>query len=229
MLIRCSQLGAIMTEPRNKSEELSETCKSALLDMWIEEKYGRKKDLTNKYVQKGLMVEEDSITLYSRATKLLFKKNVDRLKNDYIIGTPDCFVGENINNTSLIIDFKSSWDLFTFQKAKHDKINKSYYWQLMGYMALTGAKQAKLVYCLVDTPDQIINDEKRRLMWKMNVIDENELTDEAFAEIEKNMLFSDIPINERYFEIEIKRNDEDIEKIYNKVIICNKYIETVLK
>lgn len=229
MKIRCSQLGSIMIEPRTKSEKLSETCKSALLEMWTSHTFGRTKEINSKYIEKGLAVEEDSITLYSMVKKILFKKNEERLSNDYIIGTPDCFIGEDIMNASCIIDFKSSWDLFSFQKAKHGKLNKDYYFQLQGYMALTGAKESKLVYCLVNTPEKLINDEKRKLMWKMDAIDENEETDEAFAELERNMIFDDIPMDQRIHEIIIPRNDDDIAMIYSKVIDCWEYINTNLK
>lgn len=219
LIIRCSSLGSIMTEGRTKGE-LSETCKTALLDIYVEQVLGRKKDIFSKYLSKGLMVEEDSITLYSRVTKTFYKKNEENIKNEFISGTPDLYDGKTIQESSLIIDIKSSWDLFTFTKAKHSKLNKAYYWQLQGYMALTGAKNAKLAYCLVDTPEMLIQDEKRRLMWKIGAIDENEMTDEAFAEIEKNMIFEDIPMKERVFEIDIERNDEDIEKIYDRVKQC---------
>lgn len=63
--IRCSSIGYIMTEPRS-GNGLSETTKTHLVDLYVANKYGRNTDTFNKYVQKGLAVEEDSITLYSR-------------------------------------------------------------------------------------------------------------------------------------------------------------------
>jgi len=64
-----------MVEPRSKNELLSETTKKYLREVMIYEKYGRKKDISNKYIEKGLAVEEDAITLYSRFTKVFYKKN----------------------------------------------------------------------------------------------------------------------------------------------------------
>lgn len=206
-----------MTEPRSKSETLSETTKTYLLEVYAYLKYGRRKEIVNEYVKKGLMVEEQAITLYSRVTGDLFIKNKKSFPNDYIIGTPDLL-------TDPIIDIKSSWDLFTFLEAKVSPLNKAYYWQLQSYMWLTGVKNAKLVYCLVDTPDQIINDQKRRFMWNANQIDESELTVEAFEEIERNCKFEDIPMSDRIHTIDIAYNPEDIERLKTRIDECRNYM-----
>ena len=152
-----------MTQPRAKGEELSETCKTYLTEVYVNERFKRRKEISNRYIEKGLAVEEDSITLYSRVKKVPFFKNEQRFSNDYIIGTPD-HVGE------FVLDIKSSWDIFTFTNTTREDLNKNYYWQLQGYMALTGKREARLAYCLVDTPDQLIEDEKRKLAWKMGLI-----------------------------------------------------------
>ena len=208
ILFRCSSLGYIMTEPRSKSEIISETTKSHLLEKFIEIKYGRKKDIMNKYIAKGLAVEEDAITLYSRFRGKFFKKNSERLENEFITGEPDLFEGETIRTATHIIDTKCSWDIFTFIKTFHEKLNKNYYWQAMGYMALTGATSATIAYCLIDTPEVMIMDEQRRLMWKMNVSESDNNFISACDKIEKNMKYNDIPIHERINEIKINRERE---------------------
>ena len=62
-----------MTEPKLKADKeagnLSETSKSYLVEVYIKEMYDREADINSKYIAKGLMVEEDSITLYSRVKK----------------------------------------------------------------------------------------------------------------------------------------------------------------
>lgn len=221
-LFRASSIGNLMTEPKSKADKdagnLSETAITHLIDIYVSEKYGRKTDVTNKYVEKGLQVEEDAITLYSRVKKQFFKKNEEHLSNGYVKGTPDLFIGETIQTANTIIDIKSSWDIFTFFRVKVKKINPLYYWQLQTYMALTGAKNAILAYCLVNTPDVFINDEKRRLFYKMNVAtEENELFQEACEDLEKGMIYDDIPMHERVIQFEIERNEADIQRLYDKV------------
>jgi hypothetical protein len=214
-----------MVESRSKTEPLSETAKTHLIDVYVANRYGRQEDIQNRYVEKGLAVEEDSITLYSRVKKEFFKKNEDHLKNEWIKGTPDLYTGETIQNAETIIDIKSSWDIYTFMRTLTKDVNKLYYWQLQGYMDLTGAKSATLAYCLVDTPLQIIADEKRRLMWKMGVAtEETPLFVEACEALDAAMTFGDIPIHERLIEFEIKRNDIDIMKMHTRVEECRKWL-----
>lgn len=227
-LFRCSSLGYIMTEPRSKNEGLSETCKNHLTDVFVSTKYNRQTDVTNKYIQKGLMVEEDSITLYSRLNKAMYRKNELMLSNEFIKGTPDLYLGSSVNVATTIIDIKSSWDLFTFYRVYNKEINKMYYWQMQGYMALTGATTAHLAYCLVDTPDVLINDEKRKLLWQMGVASEdNKDFIEACNELDKLRKYEDIPLDERLIQFTINRNDDDINKIYERVKDCRVFLNNL--
>lgn len=231
-LAKLEQLAKDISYLNTVKEEtlLSETTKTYLTEVFIYEKYGRKKDIVSKYLQKGLLVEEDSITLYSRIQKTFFKKNEEVIKNEFIKGTPDLYEGESLQTAEMIIDIKSSWDIFSFYKAKTEKeVDKKYYWQLQSYMALTGAKKAQLVYCLVDTPEVKIADEKRKFMWNAGILDENEITENTFQMIDLNCRYSDIPMEEKIHIIEIERNDSDIERLYQRIKDCRKFIETNFK
>lgn len=225
-LFRCSSLGYIMTDPRSKTETLSETTKTHLIDVYVANKYNRQEDIQNKYIEKGLAVEEDSITLYSRIKGEIFFKNEEHLSNKWIKGTPDLFTGKSILEADTITDIKSSWDIYTFMRTLTKEVNKMYYWQLQGYMDLSGAKSATLAYCLVDTPLQMIEDEKNRLRWKMGIIDPtgNDLYEQACEELERAMTFGDIPLNERLIEFHIERSDADIMKMHQRVEECRKWL-----
>lgn len=225
-----SSLGLIMTNSRTK-DPLGETAKAHLLECWIGEVYGRHKDITNKYIEKGLAAEEDSIDLYSLVKKKMFIKNDEYLSNDYFVGTPDLYEGESIQNADLIIDLKTSWDIFTFFSSMTKAIDKKYFWQLQAYMDLTGAKKARLVYCLVNTPMKLVEDEKKKLMWKMGVIDEQE--DPAYQDacllIDKNSNYDDIPKEKRYIEFLIDRDDAKIEEAHERVGICREFLNELNK
>ena len=59
--IRCSAIGQIMTNSRSKSEALSKTTKSYLQE-WVKEQiYKRKKTISSKYLEKGLIMEDNSL------------------------------------------------------------------------------------------------------------------------------------------------------------------------
>jgi hypothetical protein len=228
---RCSSLGKLMTNPPGKKDVdnwagLSETTKTYLMECYVREKYGRDKNIINKYIEKGLAVEEDSITLYSRVTKTFFAKNEARIENEFISGTPDLFIGESILNAKTIIDIKSSWDVYTFFATMTKPVNKDYFYQLQGYCALSGAEDARLVYCLVDTPLSLIEDEKRRVSWKMGLIDphSNEAYIQACEYLDKSMTFADIDIKERYIENLIPRDEDAILSVYKRVGMCREFL-----
>lgn len=227
-----------MTEPKSaadkKAGNLSEGAKTHLIDVYVSNKYGRNTDIQNKYVSKGLMVEEDSITLYSRVKKTFLVKNERHFANKWIKGTPDLFdadpsklnfieqngvlVWDGRPHDLTVIDIKSSWDIFTFFRVHTKDINSLYWYQLQGYMALTGATSARLAYCLIDTPAQLIMDEKRKLMYKMGcATEENAEFLEACQELDKLMCYGDIPNEERIIEFQIERDEDAIQMIYEKV------------
>lgn len=224
-----SSLGLIMTDSRTK-DDMGETCKAHLLECFIEKKYGRTKDVTNKFIEKGLLAEEDSIDLYTLVKDKLFIKNTDQLQNDFFVGTPDLFEGETIQTASVIIDLKTSWNIFTFFQCMHKAIDKKYFWQLQAYMDMTGAKEGRLVYCLVNTPFKLVEDEKKKLTWTMGVIDTE--ADEAYIEackrIDLNSNYDDIPIEEKYVEFIIPRDDEAIEKAHERVKFCRTFLNKLV-
>lgn len=222
LLFRSSANGHLMTDPKSKADKdagnLSEGAKTHLVDIYVREKYGRQTDVSNKFIEKGLMVEEDSITLYCRANNAFYKKNEEHLENEFIKGTPDMYAGKSIKQATHVIDVKSSWDLFTFSRVRAKKLNDLYYWQLQSYMALTGAKTATLAYCLINTPDCFINDEKRKVFYKMGIATtEDPVYQEACEHLDLAMVYDDIPLNERVIQFEIERNDEDIQKLYDRI------------
>jgi hypothetical protein len=214
--IRASSVGYLMTEPQSKADKeaglLSKTAQKHLLDVYIAEKYGRKKDIQTKQMKKGIEVEQESIDLLSMYLKIPFTKNDKRFTNDYITGFPD------IIDNDRIIDIKSSYDLWTFIGNIPDKLDSLYHWQMQSYMWLTGAKSAVIAYCLVNTPSNIIDQEKYYLLKKMDVATEEnpEYVKEAMK-IEFNMSFDDISIDERVLMFNVSRNEDDILRIQQKV------------
>ncbi len=187
---------------RDRPPILGDTCTNYLTEVYLNLRYGRKKDVTTRAMTKGIQVEEDSITLYSRFKKMPFFKNEDRFSNDIITGTPDCVKGR-------VIDLKSSWDIFTFFQTTRQDLNKKYDWQLQGYLELMDPEVRKepaaLAYCLVDTPETMIQDAKRRLQWQMGLIDADINQDyvDACAEIDRLGHYTDIPMEERVNELEV--------------------------
>ena len=113
---------------------------------------------------------------------------------------------------------------FTFPFFEIEIPNTDYYWQLQGYMALTGKTKAKLIYTLTDTPKHIIESEAKKYAWSNGY--EFEYVIEEFT---RKMTYSDIDVKKRIKIYEIERNEVDIAKIYERVLECRKIIENLIK
>lgn len=151
--IRASAVSQIMTNPRSKSETISQTCKS-YLDQWVKEHiYSTRKSISSKYLTKGIDVEDLAIEYYAEERELGFVlKNIEHFENEFMTGTPDLLL------TDSVLEFKSSWDCFTFPLFDVEP-DKGYVMQSQIYMHLTGRKKAKLIYTLQNTPDELVWDD----------------------------------------------------------------------
>lgn len=218
MKVRCSSIGKIMTSPRSKGEVLSQTTKSYIKELVLEHKYGIRKEINSRYLDKGNMVENESIELTERVLDLdLIVKNESYFENEFICGTPDIIMGDTI------IDVKSSWSAHTFPFFLDEELpNKDYYYQLQGYMALTGATKGMVVYCLINTPEEIVLDEIRRTSWSRHELD---VTEETEAEVRQQHEFDHIPEVNRVKAYHIERNEDVIKAIYDRVNECKIYYD----
>lgn len=145
---------------------LNDSAKKYLEELVWEALSGRSKSVSTKYMDKGIIGEESSITLYSNVTGKLLEKNKIRMVNKY-------FTGECDNSQGKIRDIKTSWEFSTFPIRENEIKDKLYEWQLDTYMHLWGLDEAELIYCLIDTPANLINDELTRLNWKFSIFDGN--------------------------------------------------------
>jgi hypothetical protein len=217
MIFRCSSLGKLMTDPRTKSEVLSETAKTYIQDVFKEKELGIYKDFSSRYTDKGIQMEDQAIQFASEVLKWDFVvKNETRFNNEWLTGEPD------ICTENLLADIKCSWNGSTFPMFDSSLKNKDYFWQMQGYMWLTGLEKAELVYCLMNTPHAIVEDEVRRAHWKANLIDEDLDLREA---VQSQHNFDHIPNNLRIKRFIVERNEDAIENIKEKVELAREYYE----
>ena len=123
-------------------------------------------------------------------------------------------------------DIKCSWSGSTFPFFDTEIPNKDYFWQLQGYMMLTGHERAELVYCLMNTPQQIVEDEVRRTHWKLNLIDENLDVRDA---IQNQHNYDHIPDTLRVKRFIVEGNQQAENRIKEKVEQANEYYESLKK
>ena len=208
-----------LIEKRDNSPRLSKTTMTYLKEVYIEEVFGRHKDLESKYLDKGNFAEEDSLTLVTNVEKKMYVKNKEELSNDFISGTPDVIEKDEI------IDIKTCWDIYTF--FDKDESNKDYFWQLQGYMKLKEYGKARLIYTLVDTPEHLIVSEKTRRTYKNLIEEGSKEMAEMEAEVELNMTFKDIPEKMRMKSFEFKYDKESMDILEGRIIASREYLSTL--
>ena len=221
--IRCSAIGSIMSEPRSKADKeaglLSKTAQTHCQEWLKEQIYSRRKEFTSKYTDKGNIMEDYSIDFLGEQLDLgMLIKNESHFDNDTMTGTPDLVLKD------LIIDVKNSWDCFTFPMFYDAIPNKDYYYQLQGYMNLTGKAKAKLIYVLSNTPDHLI-DREAYYYAKNNGFEE--VDNDILTEFYDKMTYDKIDPKYKIKVFDIERSQEVINKINSQVVKCRNYIETL--
>ena len=248
---RASSMGNLQTDPRSKTELISETAKSELCKAYAFARAGIEDQIDSKYLEKGNKREELGITYYSRKMKAMYKKNEYRISDDVCTGLPDLYIGESIENAEIIPDIKNAYSYTSFLKTITQPIAKDRYWQGQTYMRLTGAKEAHFVVCCINAPIEMISDERRGAMFKMGISDED---DPAYIEkclkIERSMImdmdeflkeyphaelytrthtdistFVNIPWEERIHIMKVERNQFSIDEIEKKAPLWRTYIQ----
>jgi len=218
---------------KDAEEPLSDGCKSFLATVYAREKYGKwsiSKDIGSRETQKGKEVEVDSIKLVEELDDIKLNVNGTRVENEWFSGLIDAYEGENIIGATKIHDVKSPWDIETFLTNVTRVLPQLYYWQMQGYMDLTDAKVAEVHFCLVNTPVRFMKDAVDAAMRSGNyATTESPEYKKAEAEIINNMIFDDIPKDERRIKFIVQRNDEDIETAHKRVEKCREYLSELEK
>lgn len=210
--IRSSALGSIMTDPKSKSEPFSKTALATAVQSAIIQKYNKfPKDIQSEAIRKGLAVEEDAITWLSKMDRKIYVKNEIKLENEHITGTPDIIDGV------VVIDIKSSFDIFTFFASKFDSVSKDYWWQLQAYMALTGCESARLVYVLCDTPEPILQQMARKIEWELGSPATDKVSGKIIQDMYQNHQFGELSTEQRIHEFSIERDEEAMGRAYERI------------
>jgi hypothetical protein len=200
MKFRASSLGKLMTSSRTKGEALSQTAKSYIIQKAKEDFFEYRSELNSKYITKGLAQEQDSINLLNLVRLEDYKKNEDRVENEWLSGCCDI-----ITDTS-IIDIKTSWSLDTFPATTYElKDLSDYEWQGRAYMWLYDMPSFELCYVMVTTAPEIMGEyENGALHYVDHIAPEKRITSIIFErdkEIEIQMAERLILATEFYKEV----------------------------
>lgn len=229
ILFHASQLGKLMTEPKTKAAkeagELSETTKSHIEEIWLENEYGYKEELLNAEIRKGKLCEQGAIDFVQLVHGGEMRvKNVLLFENSHLSGTPDIITMKE--GIEVIEDIKCSFTVRTFFKAECRE-GDNYWWQGQAYMDLTGARSFRLIYVLMQTPENIVNELKKRVYF-INDCDESSPEYKASCEqIEANHTISHIPFEKRIKIFEFGYDQEAIHSLYARIDKCREYYNSL--
>lgn len=214
---RCSSLGKIFTNPRSKAESISETTKTYLEEWMVEQKFGIRKEISSKYLEKGLEMEDTAIQEYAKLFNVDAVKNDEWFENDYITGTPDIILDNKI------VDIKCSFSAFTFPMFDTELKNKAYEYQLQGYMYLTGKTEAEIAYFLLNSPEGVILSEAKKIMYAEAL--GQEWLDILVEEVREAHSYDHIDIKDRCKIFKVERDEAIISDIKNRVENCRDYVK----
>lgn len=181
LLIRCSSIGKLMTDPVSideqlrtpeidaiiakkkrtdeekalladlKARTLSEGAKTHVRSLVSQAIFGVDFEVSSKEMEKGTLMEPEAIALLNRVRGLSLSKNTERRENDWITGECDLFAPEARRGH----DLKCSWSIATFPITLADCEDRMYEWQMRGYMWLHDAYSWEVNYVLLSTPEHL--------------------------------------------------------------------------
>jgi hypothetical protein len=230
LLARLDELDKLIPElelRKDEPEPLAKGCKTFLSGVYAYEKYHKwnpSRDIGSRATEKGKEVEPEALALVSILDGLELVKNEDRIENEWFSGLPDA-IEVNDAGEVIIHDVKCPENIETYFAVIGKELIWQYYWQMQGYMDLTGAKIAKIHYCLINTPIHQLKDSAAALLRRMNVISEySPEYIEAEKQLINNLTYDDIPLQEKKWTIIVERNDEDILNARKRVEMCREHL-----
>jgi hypothetical protein len=184
---------------KSKNKELSKATKDLILDTYLYNEFGYFEDVNADTLFKGKLLESEAIAILSEYENIFYKKNKERKKNEWIIGECD------ILSSDKITDIKISKNVKTFFEVQ--ELNKSYYYQGIGYMWLWGKQNYSVTYILMPDTDDMIERQLSRLSYL--------LIGDDYDKQEKQIIHNNDIIKKMPLEMRIKRFEFNMD--YNVV------------
>jgi hypothetical protein len=223
-------LKAIDYEPNRPSEKIL----SELVLIYCSEMFGKTK--INKgaglrmptEMEKGIGAEPESIKLLSRIDGIDYVKNEELFENKWMKGIPDIIVRSNNGTIKKVIEIKTSYDLPSFILSSQKKEPSHNIYQVMGYMDLVGCKEAEVVHCLVDMPNNIVSFEEKRMRERFKLLEMTEIeAEEKVGAVIANMEYSNIPENLKVFRRKYTINKLTLKAVKSRVTVARKWMKEI--
>lgn len=154
---------AILYDPKKPSS----TILNEMILIYAYQMYGKGKvsmgNDSPHQLEKGAMAEPEAIKAISKVDGIKYEKNERIFENQWFRGIPDILLYSEAGKVEKIIEVKTSYDLPSYIVSMMKPEKSANIFEIMGYMDLTGCKNAEIVHVLVDMPEKIANFEEKRL------------------------------------------------------------------
>lgn len=212
-----------LLDKRDSTPEVSFSgaAQSYLLFLYRVRKYGRQYSMRGEVsdaLLKGLKKEKSAADLISEAYGINLFRDKKQVKNDYLVGALDIMDGETVELSDKIYEIKNSYDLSTFLRSMNKPLDKRHYLQMQGYLGISGKKYGEICYCLTEHPEEVIQQQKDIIMAELcpdGIVSDK--FEQYWEFVERKLRYSDIPAKERVFSHLVERDNEVIDKIYERV------------
>lgn len=215
---------------------------------WIKKTYfDYEPILMTPAILKGIEVEDESLQEVSR---VLFNneplvKNKERIDDDYFSGEYDF----KIDRLSLVADLKNSETLASHPIFNDSIDNRANEVQVNVYRHLLGFENCAIIKCLMDCTIDFI---QNKIFYAQNRIsnqDFNVFDDNAAWEVAKEYIYTEkgvekflqqypkaftfdfkpVPDHLRFLRFDVPKDDEEIKKLQERVLMSREYIDYLIK
>jgi hypothetical protein len=217
-------------EKAGKVDNISGTGIYQLKDIYVREKWGKRIVSASKdYVPailNGSLSESASLGLVCELDGITYKKHKELIKNRYLKGIIDCYTGSSIKKAGKVMEIKTAASMQSLMGLVRDEEAKSkYHWQIMGYLAITGAEEGEVCHCLVNYHERVINDEINKFLFRTKGMGfDGDYIDNEVNKIKFNLTFDEIPPEQRVVRFKVSRDEDAIKEINEKVRFCRKWL-----
>ena len=217
--IRASEIGDISGYLGKEVKELPKGAQTYCKKWLLSKTHNEPLPFANKYTQKGIRAEDESIKLIQKVLGYDFLLKEDSYaSNEWVHGHCDVLQPDEV------IEIKNSYLAETFPFYEVECPNNGYFLQSQGYMDIYERESCKLIYTLINATEKEIENETLKYC---RAID-SEYTEEIENLFRQRMTYDHLKDEHRIKVFEFKRDDNVINQIHDRVEMCRTYINSIL-
>jgi len=213
---------------RDAPPALSKGAKSAVEEIYVEQKFSFRKQIDSKYIQKGHAMENKAIDLICDFFGIEgVQKNETHYSNDYIQGTPDAIkrlgMGHGFQFDIKNVYYPDKLDSFK----PNEGLDQIYEKQGKGYNWMLGFDTGFVVKILQNLPEEMMEIEVKKLWKEAGRAWFEEIPKTFRDEVAEFFNFEKLPLEDRIRIFRIDTTEQDKQEIKDAVILSREHFATL--